>query len=111
MTNKLVWNNDRCAYQAPDDENHTLYVDGDDFSESVRDRARELFAAKHPEMSEDEVIESLSDATEEGDTCVDQATEENLDPFLWSEWAVPMDKEGNRTDGQSYHISAWIEEN
>ena len=88
-------------YRAPYDENHTLLVDGDTFSESVRERALYLASQKYPDMSDKEVRQFLASATPECDTILDQAHVENLDAYLWAE-CVSLD---NQQD------LIWIEEN
>lgn len=113
MLDKLTWNHNAQAYEAPYDETHTLYVSGDAWAEERTDRAHNLLAEKHPAMSLDEIIEYASEHNEDADveTCFNQAENELLDPQPWTTWAVPVDREGNRTDGESFHYTAWIEEN
>lgn len=101
MVKKLVWNADRDAYQASYDETHTLFVDGDVFSESVSDRARYLASQKYPDISEQEVRQFLASATPECDAILDQAHDENLDAYLWAECVSLEDQQD----------AIWIEEN
>lgn len=106
---QLKWNgtNYECEYG----DGRTLYVSGDDWGEARMDRARELFKGKHPELTEDQAIELLSEGTPEGDACFDQATKENLDPFEWGLDAVQVDADGEPLDpkDRDTHLSAWIQ--
>jgi hypothetical protein len=105
---KLEWNG--TEYEADYDGEKKLYVDGDAFAESRMDLARQYMSEAHPEMSMDEVIEALSEGTEEGDAFYDKAFDETLDAFNWQLCAVEVDENGdpiNPNDDSDY--CAWIQ--
>lgn len=108
-TKTLTWNG--TEYEADYDGTKKLYVDGDCFAEARMDLARTYAQQAHPEMSADEVIEWLSEGTEEGDKFFDRAFDETLETTSWLMIAVEVDAEGEPIDphdrGQSY--DAWIQ--
>jgi hypothetical protein len=109
---KLVWNSNLNAYEAPYDDTRTLYVDGDAFAEARRESALAYLSEKHPEMSEDEISEFASEHNEddEVEACFDKAEDELIKTDLWANNAVEVDEYGERTDGATYDYEAWIRE-
>jgi len=109
---QLIWNNDRQQYYASLDEKRTLYVDGDAFLEAVQDAKMSALAEKYPEMSEEELAVYADEHSEDEDvqSCYAQAKEELLVVDIWENDAVPVDAQGERTDGEIGHYDAWIKE-
>lgn len=108
---RLEWNPETENYEAPYDSSHTLVVSGIDWAQEHLDRAKALFREKHPELERSEIDDAFANGGKESDDCLDAATEELLDPFPWTTFAVEVDEHGERTDGHNFEYSAWIKPN